>query len=204
MGYGSSARRDMSAMAWWLIPLGIMITVLILLFGKPEEPEKSLVVTESTADYQRVRLPYVGDATGDLDRQFRPLSSKRHENLQSQLKQFRADYRPAAPRLQVWAKPELANRVKVAEQLGRDLSKHELGKKVEKLPEPPTTVTAPLLLVCAEEDKRIAQQLLAALSVYLTGEVELYFDDTTSLSEMKLYLLGDPAFDRQGVAVFSR
>lgn len=203
MLYGAGARRDMSAMAWWLIPIGILTATLILLFGTPEKSEEFLVVTESGADYQRVRLSYVDEPAGELNNQFRPISSQRHQKLLGRLEQFRADYRPAAPRLEVWAKPGLESRGKVAAQLGGDLSRHELGKATQELAMPAATMTAPLVLVCAEKDKDIAHQLLAALSVYLTGEVELHFDDTVSLSEMKLYLLGEPLFSDQGTTVFS-
>ncbi|WP_439134483.1 hypothetical protein [Pseudomaricurvus sp.] len=202
MVYRTGAQRDMSAMAWWLIPIGILTATLILLFGSPDEADESLVVTESGTGYQRVRLPLLDETAGELSSQFRPLSSQHHQKLLSRLEQFRSEYRPAAPRLEVWAKPGLESRSKVASQLGDDLSRHELGKATQELAMPAATITSPLVLVCAEKDKGIARQLLAALSVYLTGEVELHFDDTVSLSEMKLYLLGEPLFSTQGTAVF--
>jgi hypothetical protein len=44
--------------------------------------------------------------------------------------------------------------------------------------------------------------LLAALSPYLAGEVLVQFDEVMHSDRLELYLLGEPGFTGDGVAVF--
>ncbi len=197
-------RRNIKPLAWGLIPLAIVVAILLLFFRAPEEQQRNLPeVIGQGPGFVQLHLAQVPIADREaLSDQFRPLSAARRDRLLSHLASFRAEYRQSAPLLRVWARPGRENRRRVAEQLGNSLAQLELGGMAREAPATVPAGGAPLVLVCAQRDQQIARELLGALSVYLAGEVELRFDESTTLGSLALYVLGDPAFNAEGVAFF--
>ncbi len=204
MIYWLISRQNLKYLAWGLIPLAAVIAILLLFFRVPPEQQLPLPeVIEQGPDYLQVQLGDGSPTTiGNLREQFVPLAATRRDRLLNRLSEFRAKYKQSSPRLRVWARPGLDSRRRLAESLGGSLAQVGLGHRIDVLPGPLPTTEIPVVLVCAERDRRIARRLLAALSLQLSGPVELRFDDTVNLDRMALYLLGEPGFTAEGVALF--
>ncbi|MBV1786651.1 hypothetical protein KQ940_01125 [Marinobacterium sp. D7] len=94
--------------------------------------------------------------------------------------------------------------MQLAQRIGSSLAHYGLGRAVKAdsrlLPD---RQRATLVLRGARDDAEIIQHLLAALSPYLSGDILVQFDDSRRIDQLELYLLGEPRFTAQGVALFS-
>ncbi|MFC6673070.1 hypothetical protein [Marinobacterium aestuariivivens] len=190
-----------------LIAGGLLI-LLILSFlvdwsGEPQRSgESPLVVLSEAEDAQWIRLPAPA-VTDRLDRIYMAESEPLRAQVLQNLGEFRAAYQQLAPSLEVRVAPGLKSRQRLAERLGAALSHFGLGRARAGFDLALPGQARPAMLArCSGRDAEILRRLLAALSPYLAGDVLVQFDDSLRIDEIGLYLLGEPRFNEEGVAIF--
>jgi hypothetical protein len=192
--------------AWLLVPILLVITLLIALFGDRDNIKHSQpTVLESTPEGMLVELPFATTTKAlDWQTQWDPsLSMPRQQVLQS-LGEYAADFKQLRTQLQVWAEPGSKERDKLLQRMGNALAQYALGGVMQEANPAFTRPDKGVLLICAAADKDLALRILAALTPYISGKVRIYFDTNLTAQSMQLYLFGVPYFNDQGQANFDQ
>ncbi|GGB91292.1 hypothetical protein GCM10011352_16670 [Marinobacterium zhoushanense] len=192
----------------YLLPLFLIVVGLFLWFGglgsdaQNSSGTGSVEVLSDSDTARWLRLPPV-DEIDELSSAYIAVDEKRRARVLQNLAEFRATYQQLAPFLEIKAVPGEA-REKLAQRLGQALGHYGLGRAVKDDADSfPDRRRAALVLRGARDDAEIIKRLLAALSPYLSGDVLVQFNDDQRIDRLQLYLLGDPGFTKEGVAVFS-
>jgi hypothetical protein len=201
-------------LAWWLIPILLVITLIIALFGDRDN-DKLLQpkIIESSSVGMLLELPDISTTqTVDWKTQWNPsLKMPRQQVLQS-LSEYVADYKQLRTQVEVWAEPGSTERDKLVQRMSNALARYSLegvnqeASSEERLENNPvfTKLEKGILLICSEADKELALRILAAFTPYISGKVNVRFDTEIAAQSMRLYLFGTPYFNDQGQAKFDR
>jgi ABC-type uncharacterized transport system fused permease/ATPase subunit len=192
--------------AWLLVPILLVITLIIALFGDSDNIKNSQpTVLESTPEGMLVELPFAKTTEAlEWQTQWDPsLSMPRQQVLQS-LSEYAADFKQLRTQLQVWAEPGSTERDKLVQRMSNALAQYALGGVVQEANPVFTRPNEGVLLICAAADKDLALRILAALTPYLSGKVSIHFATDLTAQSMQLYLFGVPYFNDQGQANFDQ
>jgi ABC-type uncharacterized transport system fused permease/ATPase subunit len=192
--------------AWLLVPILLVITLIIALFGDSDNIKNSQpTVLESTPEGMLVELPFAKTTEAlEWQTQWDPsLSMPRQQVLQS-LSEYAADFKQLRTQLQVWAEPGSTERDKLVQRMSNALAQYALGGVVQEANPVFTRPNEGVLLICAAADKELALRILAALTPYLSGKVSIHFATDLTAQSMQLYLFGVPYFNDQGQANFDQ
>jgi hypothetical protein len=192
--------------AWLLVPILLVITLIIALFGDRDNIKHSQpTVLESTPEGMLVELPFAKTTEAlEWQTQWDPsLSMPRQQVLQS-LSEYAADFKQLRTQLQVWAEPGSTERDKLVQRMSNALAQYALGGVVQEANPVFTRPNEGVLLICAAADKDLALRILAALTPYLSGKVSIHFATDLTAQSMQLYLFGVPYFNDQGQANFDQ
>jgi len=190
-------------------PLALLLAVLALLIwfkGSPQlgqSASDSVTVLSESATGQWLKLPATG-VEGRLSSRYVTASEERRARVLQNLSEFRAAYKQLAPFIEIRAAAGLESRQRLAQRLGSELSHYGLGRALTgESRAPQDGERAALILYGSRGNAEMIRGLLAALSPYLAGEVLVQFDEAMRSDRLELYLLGEPGFTGDGVAVFS-
>jgi hypothetical protein len=192
--------------AWLLVPILLVITLLIALFGDSDNIKKSQpTVLESTPEGMLVELPFATTTKAlDWQTQWDPsLNMPRQQVLQS-LNEYAANFKQLRTQLQIWAEPGSTERDNLVQRMGNALARYSLGGVSQEANPAFTRPNEGILLICAVADKDLALRILAALTPYISGKVSIHFATDLTAQSMQLYLFGVPYFNDQGQANFDQ
>lgn len=185
------------------VPVVVLYVVFIVGERAPVAGEyPNLTVLETGDRSNRVRL--VGkEGVGQkiTEEQYVPVSSAVRDKVVQAFSEFRASYKQLQPTVTVEANPEHPATQQVAGMLVQMLGYYDLGRRAEQEGALPVGEEA-LVLHCSPGDIPVAYAFLSAIAPYIRGTVQVIKDPAHSPGKMRLVLLGDPQFTREGVVVF--
>jgi hypothetical protein len=191
-------------LAWLVVPLAVLVTALILLFGR-EDADQNLppLVTGGGRGLDQVALE---GGAGHGDMAYRPITSARRETALQRLAEFRSRYRQVQPFVLVSTATTSEALDNVAQEIGDLLSTHGLGGYRQDVPDFKAGAGSSELpaMRLAPQDARIARELLWALEPLLGGRVSLAYDAELRIDQMQLRIQGHPRFSAEGEAIFDR
>lgn len=192
--------------AWWLIPILLVITLLIALFGDRDNDKLlQAKVIESSSAGMLLELPdLTTDKEGVWHAQWNPSSDIGRQQVLQSLSEYAADYKQLRTQVEVWTEPGSAERNKLALRMGNALARYSLGGGNREINSAFIKPEQGVLLICLEADKELALRILAALTPYISGKVSVRFDKEVAAQSMRLYLFGTPYFNDQGQAKFEK
>ncbi len=202
---GRRHRISARPLAWLVLPLAVIVTALILLFGRGNSDQNLPPLIHGGVEGQdRVALQG-GRSDGD-GTIYRPVTPARREAALQRLAEFRARYRQARPFVVVSAAANSEPLDKRARDIGSALSSHGLGRYSQEIPaleSSPDLSELPAIYL-APRDTRIARELLWALEPYLAGHIAVVYDGDLRTDQVRLHLRGHPRFSAEGEAIFDK
>ena len=200
------SRRGISArpLAWLVIPLAVVVTAIILLFGREDADQNLPPLVRGGGQAPDQVVLEGGAGQGDID--YRSVTSARREAALQRLAEFRANYRQARPFVVVSAAATSEPLDKLAREIGGALSLHELGAYRQDVPDFKSGAGSSELpeMHLAPRDTHIARELLWALEPFLGGRISLVYDAELRIDQIQLRMQGRPWFSAEGEATFAR
>tara|TARA_R110002049_G_scaffold108853_15_gene257434 strand:- start:3237 stop:3908 length:672 start_codon:yes stop_codon:yes gene_type:complete len=202
--------RGYAAIAWWLIPLGLLIALIIVLFGS-EKPDidAELTVTPLSAQMERVTIGervIPGVPNSRLASGYIPPDQSLKDRVLQRLREFQVDFRQSAPAITVVAVPASEERQQLAAELTKLFAQARLGG-TQQTNAPPAVIDqsrADIVLHVRQSDRDIAHQLLVALSPYLQGSFLLVFNAQNNLDSLLMVVQRTPQFRGDGQVLLWR
>ncbi len=187
---------------WWfsipVVVIGLMITYIVT---KPGETFPQPKVLDANARGMLLELPVVSAGnTASWSTEWTPASEPAKQAVYSLLAELAKSSDPV-PNLQVVADESQATQKQLATRLNNALSQFNLGQVTYETKAEEKQQQG-IVLNSAIADYKMAKKLMGALTPYLGGKVALFYDDSLSDGNMRLYFYGEPYFNEQGQATF--
>jgi hypothetical protein len=198
--------NKMKRQAWLILPLGLMIIGLIVLFGDYDHgklPQPKIIASSSQG--VQLELPTIStNSKLNLKVEWAPSSGDARGQVLQSLSEYAANFKQLRTLMYVWAEPGSVELKKLAQRLGKALAHYNLGRVDQSIIAPAALgmLDSGALLICAEEDRELAMHMLRALTPYLGGQIVVRFSPELAAQSMHLYLFGAPYFTDMGQAKF--
>lgn len=188
--------RSIAPLAWFLIPLFLLIALLIYFFGDTTSQTDELHLMEVSPSGEGVWLGSPDEPDWVWSESYVAPSETVRSQLLQRLARFRGERVQQGIQLTVTASADNEAGTRVAQQLGAALGQYGLGQSAR----PPAETASPTISVlrAPPRDRGLAKQILAALSPYLRGNIWIQYDENFSTRSMTLHLADEQLFGEDG------
>ena len=188
--------RSIAPLAWFLIPLFLLIAILIYFFGDTDPQSTDIHLMEVASSGEGVWLGDPNEPDWIWSESYVDPSEEVRAALLQSLSRFRGEQAQQGIQLAVAASADNPAGVRVAQQLGTALGQYGLGQVTRAPAEAGNTSSS--ILRAPPRDRGMVRRLLAALSPYLRGKIWVQYDESISTRSMTLHLADQQLFGEDG------